>query len=88
MILSYLTTSITIFCNLYTYIVIIYILILIFSPGSINKFTFISVIVTPPLQQIRKVLPPIGFIDLSPIILIICIDLIKYILIAFLTMFK
>lgn len=88
MISNYLINSITIFFNLYTYIVIIYVLLLIFSPNLLSKFTFIVTIVGPVLKKIRKIIPPFGFIDLSPIILIICLDLIKYLLISLIKMFE
>jgi len=45
---------------------------------------FIDRIVEPMLMPIRKVVPPIQMIDLSPLILIVLIQIINRIILAFL----
>ena len=46
---------------------------------------FISFYTDPYLNIFRKIIPPIGMLDISPIIAIFCLGFIKYVIIYILT---
>lgn len=43
-------------------------------------YKFLTAIVDPVLEPIRKVIPPIGGIDISPIVVIILAELLRYLI--------
>lgn len=56
-----------------------------FLPPYNNFRVFLDRIVNPLLVPIRRVVPPLGMIDFSPIVLIILIQVVEWILISILS---
>ena len=56
-----------------------------FLPPYNNIRVFLDRIVNPLLVPIRRVVPPLGMIDFSPIVLIILIQVVEWVLISVLS---
>lgn len=56
-----------------------------FLPPYNNFRVFLDRIVNPLLVPIRRVVPPLGMIDFSPVVLIILIQVVEWILISILS---
>ncbi|MBA4398384.1 MAG: YggT family protein [Chloroflexi bacterium] len=56
-----------------------------FLPPYNNIRVFLDRIVNPLLIPIRRVVPPLGMIDFSPVVLIILIQVVEWILISILS---
>ena len=56
-----------------------------FLPPYNNIRVFLDRIVNPLLVPIRRVVPPLGMIDFSPVVLIILIQVVEWILISILS---
>lgn len=56
-----------------------------FLPPYNNFRAFLDRIVNPLLVPIRRVVPPLGMIDFSPVVLIILIQVVEWILISILS---
>lgn len=56
-----------------------------FLPPYNNFRVFLDRIVNPLLIPIRRVVPPLGMIDFSPVVLIILIQVVEWILISILS---
>jgi len=56
-----------------------------FLPPYNNVRVFLDRVVNPLLVPIRRVVPPLGMIDFSPIVLIILIQVIEWVLISVLS---
>ena len=56
-----------------------------FLPPYNNFRVFLDRIVNPLLVPIRRVVPPLGMIDFSPVVLIILIQIVEWILILILS---
>ena len=56
-----------------------------FLPPYNNVRVFLDSVVNPLLVPIRRVVPPLGMIDFSPIVLIILIQVIEWVLISVLS---
>ncbi len=56
-----------------------------FLPPYNNVRVFLDRIVNPLLIPIRRVVPPLGMIDFSPIVLIILIQVVEWVLISVLS---
>ena len=72
--------------QIYVYIVIARAIVSWFSPSPYNQFWRILVEITePPLSFIRNILrrylPSLGYIDISPIILILIINFVIYLIV-------
>ena len=63
---------------LYVYIIIIRAIMSWFAPRYDNPFYRVLIIITEPvLMHIRKIIPNLGGIDISPIVLILLIGLVR-----------
>jgi YggT family protein len=83
--MSFLISLIDVLLSFITLLVIVHVFLSYFmSPFHPVRAT-ISRIVEPLLRPIRNILPPTGMIDLSPIILIILVQVIRRILIRLFT---
>lgn len=56
-----------------------------FLPPYNNFRVFLDRIINPLLVPIRRVVPPLGMIDFSPVVLIILIQVVEWILISILS---
>ena len=56
-----------------------------FLPPYNNVRVFLDRVVNPLLVPIRRVVPPLGMIDFSPIVLIILIQVVEWVLISVLS---
>ncbi len=64
--------------ELYIFAIIAVVIISWVNPGLNNQFTnFLYKITEPPLEMLRRVIPPLGGLDLSPMVLIFIIILIQ-----------
>jgi len=78
---SIISTALTI----YTYIVLARCVISWVAPNTYNSFTKLVYDLTePPIVAIRKVVPPLGMVDISAFILLILINILNRILYAIL----
>ena len=75
---------ITTLANLFIFLVIIDSLLSYFLPPSNPVRYALDRVISPFLNPIRRVFPPLGMFDLSPIILIILVEILSSILIRIL----
>lgn len=76
--MSFLTQFTNIFFNLLTWAIIARILLSWFKAGPGNRFSqFLYNITEPVLRPVRRLLPPIGMMDFSPILALILLDLLR-----------
>ncbi|MEJ8777797.1 YggT family protein [Pseudogracilibacillus sp. ICA-222130] len=74
--------------TVYTYVLIIYILMSWFPGARDTAFgEFVGRVCEPYLEQFRKFIPPLGMIDISPIVAIITLRLAEKGIIEILRMF-
>jgi YggT family protein len=60
--------------NLFKFAIFIYVILSWVAPGTYNPVTaFITMIVQPVLQPFRRLIPPIGMLDLSALIALIAL---------------
>ena len=86
--IDFLIVFIGIFAKLYSFALLAYVIISWFpSPGNSISY-FLGSIVSPALSFVKRFIPPMGFIDLSPIVLFLMIDLGQFVLIHFLLYLK
>jgi YggT family protein len=70
--------------TLLTWLIIIRVLMSWISPDPSNPVVqFIVAVTEPVMEPFRKIVPPVGFIDLSPIILIFALQFLKILLVKF-----
>jgi len=55
-----------------------------FLPPYHSVRIFLDRLVEPLLKPIRRLVPPIGMVDLSPLVLILLVQVVEYILVALL----
>lgn len=83
--MEFLIQFITIFFNLVTYAIIARILLSWFGGNQQGGFyRFIHDITEPLMSRARRILPPIGMMDFSPILALLAIDIIRSLLIKLL----
>ncbi|HLR54172.1 MAG TPA: YggT family protein [Pseudogracilibacillus sp.] len=84
-IMGIISTAVT----LYTYALFIYIL-MSWVPGARESSfgAFFATICEPYLEQFRKIIPPLGMIDISPIVAIFVLQLAKTGMFTLLGMFS
>lgn len=75
--INFLFIFINIFFTLFNYILISRVILSWFNTKPNNLLRFIFDITDPVLRFSRKILPPIGFIDFSPLIAFLIIDLLR-----------
>lgn len=65
--------------HIYSYIIIIYILMSWFPNARESSFgQLLGSIVEPYLEPFRKIIPPLGMIDISPIVAIIALHFARF----------
>lgn len=84
MMIIYLASAINVIVQLFTLLVIIKIFLSYFMSPYHPVRMNIDRIVDPMLQPIRRIVPLVGMLDLSPLILIILVQLIGRIIISIL----
>jgi len=81
----YLGTFVKIFCDIFSFLIVVRVLMSWFPNRPRNAlFDFIFDVTNPILRFFKKFIPPIGMIDISPIVVLFAIDLLKMILLALL----
>ena len=81
----FLIQIIHILARVLTIVVLIDVVISYFMSPYSSFRTALDKVVGPMLAPIRRFVPPIGMVDISPIILLILIQVIEYILVSILT---
>ena len=67
--------------KLYSYVVLIRVILSWLNPNPFNPIVrFIYVVTEPVLAPVRRVLPPIGGLDFSPIVVFVVISVLTAIL--------
>jgi YggT family protein len=87
-VIMFLVQFIEIFAQIFSFAVLVRV-VLSWFPGQrtwIHEFTGSAV--DPALNMIKKIVPPLGFIDLSPIVLFLLIEFVSQLLIGFLLYIK
>lgn len=84
MAIAYLIDLINILTNLIFWLVIVYVVLGYFVAPYHPVMEFLRQLVSPMLDPIRRMIPPMGMLDFSPIILIILVQLIGWLLIRLL----
>jgi YggT family protein len=79
--MSYIIYFIRIIANLLVFLIILDALLSYFVSPDQPVRRFLNQIVSPMLNPIRRVVPPLGMFDLSPLILILLIQALSYALI-------
>ncbi|MDY6822065.1 MAG: YggT family protein [Deferribacterota bacterium] len=80
--INYIFSSLTFLLRLYTWLIIIRVLLSWVAPDPYNTIVQIIYSLTEPIMApFRKIIPPLGFIDISPILLIFIIEFIRVLLI-------
>ena len=68
--------------TIYTWILIIRVLIGWVNPDPFNPIVqFLAQVTNPVLEPLRRVIPPIGFIDISPIIALLLLQALQHFLV-------
>ena len=79
--IAYVITALIFILRLYTWLIIIRVLLSWVAPDPYNMVVQIIYALTEPIMApFRKIVPPLGFIDISPIILIFVIEFIRILL--------
>ena len=83
MFIVYLVAFIKIFFDLYSFLVIVRVLLSWFPHRPHNVlFDFINEATNPVMNLAKRIIPPIGMIDISPIVVLLALDLIKSVLLG------
>ncbi len=81
---EYILFAVSLFLNILKVLVIANIVISWFNPNKENWIIkFISDITDPLLNAARKILPPIGMFDFSPMIVFLVLEIVDYLIIGF-----
>ncbi len=85
MVTLYIGAFVKIFFNLLSFLIIVRVLLSWFPRRPHNAlFDFIFDVTRPVLNLAKRVIPPIGMIDLSPIVALIALDILQTIILALL----
>jgi len=85
MITVYLGAFVKIFCDLLSFLIVVRILMSWFPNRPHNAiFDFIYEVTNPVLRFFKKIIPPIGMIDISAMVALFAIDIVRTILLALL----
>ncbi len=79
---NYLSVFISVFIDIYSFVIIATILMSWFPGGSFQLKSFLKDVTEPYLVVFRNIIPRIGMIDISPVVALISLDLIKYLLLT------
>lgn len=88
MLISILITIVQTLGSILLLIVLASVLLSYFLPPFHSIRVFLDRIVNPLLLPIRRVVPPLGMIDFSPIVLMILIQVLETVLVAILARFR
>lgn len=88
MLISILITIVQTLGTILLLVVLASVLLSYFLPPYHSIRVFLDRIVNPLLLPIRRVVPPLGMIDFSPIILMILIQVLETVLVAILARFR
>jgi len=88
MLISILITIVQTLGSILLLIVLASVLLSYFLPPYHSIRVFLDRIVNPLLLPIRRMVPPLGMIDFSPIILMILIQVLETVLVAILARFR
>jgi YggT family protein len=88
MLITILITIVQTLGSILLLIVLASVLLSYFLPPFHSIRVFLDKIVNPLLLPIRRVVPPLGMIDFSPVILMILIQVLETVLIAILARFR
>ncbi|KHD86204.1 YggT family protein [Heyndrickxia ginsengihumi] len=64
--------------QLYSYVIIIYVFLSWFNIRDSAVGQFLARLAEPYLEQFRRIIPPLGMIDISPIVALIVLELASY----------
>lgn len=78
-------TFVSMTCDVLNLIVFFDVILSWIVPRDNAVFQFIDSLARPLLNAVRRLIPPIGMIDLSPIIVLFGLEMIKNILVALLS---
>jgi YggT family protein len=78
-------TFVSMTCDVLNLIVFFDVILTWIAPPDNRVFQFVDTFARPLLNTVRRVIPPIGMIDLSPIIVLFGLEMIKNILVAILS---
>ncbi len=85
MLIVYLAAFIKIFFDILSFLIIVRVLLSWFPNRPHNAFfDFIMDVTNPVLNFFKRIIPPIGMIDISPIVALIVLDLLRTLLLALL----
>jgi len=85
MLTVYLGAFIRIFFDILSFLIIVRVLLSWFPNRPHNAlFTFIYDATSPVLNFFKRIIPPIGMIDISPIVALLALDLLRTLLLALL----
>lgn len=83
--MNYIAGILSLVCTIYVYLIILRAILSWFSPDPYNPLYRALLSITEPIMDpFRRIIPPLGGMDLSPIILILIIEyIIKGIVVPF-----
>lgn len=85
MLIVYLAEFVKIFFNILSFLIIVRVLMSWFPHRPHNRlFDFITDATNPVMRLARKITPPIGMLDLSPVIALLAISLLQTLLLSLL----
>jgi len=78
-------TFVSMTCDVLNLVVFFYVILSWIVPHDNRVYLFVESLARPLLTAVRKLIPPMGMMDLSPIIVLFGLELIKNILVGILT---
>jgi YggT family protein len=73
--MAFIVSVISMICTLYVYLIILRAILSWFSPDPYNPlFRALLSLTEPVLEPMRRIIPPLGGMDLSPIVVILIIE--------------
>ena len=84
--INFLTGLVDLIFRLLTIVVVIDVIVSYFLPPYQNVRIILDRIVSPLLNPIRRIIPPIQMIDFSPIILLVLLQVVEYIIVRLLNL--
>lgn len=86
MLVPYLAAFIKIFFDVFSFLIIVRVLLSWFPNRPYNALVeFIYDVTNPIMHFAKRIIPPIGMIDISPLIVLFALDIIKTLLLSLLS---
>lgn len=82
MISQFLVSFINIFFEIWSLMIIVYVILSMFNPVWLFKINFITSLVFPLLRLVSMFIPKLGMIDFSPLVAVLMLSVVKYILMS------